>query len=99
MNYEYLLVEMGDDLVATITLNRPKELNAFNTAMATELDLALRELEGDDRVRVIILKGAGRAFSVGIDVNEYFGKSAVEYHAWIERMEHPFVTMTHMVSR
>ena len=98
MNYESLLVEVGDDYVATITLNRPESLNSFNTTMATELDLAFRELDADDDVRVIIVKGAGKAFCAGIDVNEFFGKTAFEYHAWIERMERPLVTITHMAT-
>ncbi len=96
MNYETLLVEVGDDFVATITLNRPESWNAFNTTMATELDLAFRELDADDDVRAIIVRGAGKSFCVGIDLNEFFGKTPTEYHAWVERMEHPLITITHM---
>jgi len=51
-------------------------------------------MDKDDAVRVILLKGAGRAFCAGIDVNELFGKSAQEYRAWIEHMERPLVTIS-----
>lgn len=58
-------VEIGDDHVAELTLNRPAQLNTFNTALAWELEQALLELDERQQVRVIILKGAGegiRAF-------------------------------------
>lgn len=53
--------------IATITFNRPKKLNAINDALAEEMEAALREAEKDKAVRVVVLKGAGRAFSVGRD--------------------------------
>jgi len=62
MSTENLLVDIGEDFVATITLNRPKELNTFNTHLARELVSALEELDQDVRARVIILKGEGKAF-------------------------------------
>lgn len=43
-----------------------------------------------------MLKGAGKAFCAGIDVNELAGKSALEYRAWIERMERPLVVISNM---
>lgn len=94
MNYEYLAIDIGDDFVAVLALNRPDQLNAFNTAMATEVDRALRDLDADERVRVIVLKGEGKAFSAGIDIKEFFGKTAMEYQVWVERMERPLITMT-----
>lgn len=96
MNYEYLITEIGNDFVAEITLNRPAQLNVFNTPLAVELEQALNELESETQVRVIILKGAGKAFCAGIDVNEFFDKTAVEYRAWVERMESPLVTISRM---
>ena len=58
-----------DKKLATITLNRPEKLNAFNDAMLKDFDAALDEAERDDEVRVVVIKGAGRAFSVGYDVS------------------------------
>ena len=66
MNYEAITVEVGDDFVAEITLNRPDSLNTFNMALATELNQAFMELNEENRARVIILKGAGKAFCAGI---------------------------------
>jgi enoyl-CoA hydratase len=70
MAYETLLVEV-EERVATVTLNRPGVLNALNATMLGELDEALAELAGDDRVRVVLLTGAGeKAFAAGADITE-----------------------------
>lgn len=55
--------------VASITLNRPDKLNAINRAMLEELEQALDTAEADDRVRAIVLRGEGRAFSAGFDLD------------------------------
>jgi enoyl-CoA hydratase/carnithine racemase len=96
MKAENLIVQIGDDLVAEITLNRPDQLNTFNTSLAIELDKAFEELDTNPEVRVIILKGAGRVFCAGIDVSEFFDKTPMEYRSWIERMENPLVTISRM---
>ena len=93
MPYENLIVETSDTFVGEITLNRPEEMNTFTSGLSQDLYDALLEMDGDAGVRVILLKGAGRAFCAGIDVNELFGKSAQEYRAWIEHMERPLVTI------
>jgi len=53
-------------------------------------------MDEDSKVRVVLLKGAGKAFCAGIDVNELADKSAMEYRAWIEHMEQPLVTIARM---
>ena len=53
--------------IATLTLNRPETLNAMNEAMMGEMERVLIELEADTAVRVVVLTGAGRAFSSGGD--------------------------------
>src|SRR5215472_3204005 len=53
--------------IVTLTLNRPESLNAMNEAMMGEIERILIELEADTAVRVVILTGAGRAFSSGGD--------------------------------
>lgn len=93
MNFEAVTVDVGEDAVAVLTLNRPDQLNTFNTVLAAELDAALRALDGDDRVRVVILRGAGRVFCAGIDLNEFPGKTEQEYQEWTGRMEQPLSTM------
>jgi len=96
MSYEHILTEIDDRFVGHITLNRPDQLNTFNTQLAEDLYQALKALDNDPGVRVILLKGSGKAFCAGIDVNELAGKSAMEYRAWIEHMERPLVTMSQL---
>ncbi len=67
MAYEFILLEKTDR-VATLTLNRPDRLNAWNTQMREEMRDAVRELVEDDDLRAIIVTGAGRAFAAGEDV-------------------------------
>jgi enoyl-CoA hydratase len=55
---------------AWITLNRPDKLNAMNTELVDALRERLREAEADDAVKVVVLTGAGRAFSAGYDISE-----------------------------
>jgi enoyl-CoA hydratase len=62
-----LLVET-DDAVTTFTLNRPERLNAISPAMIDALDAALAAALDDDSLRVIRLRGAGRAFCAGYDL-------------------------------
>jgi enoyl-CoA hydratase/carnithine racemase len=94
MNYENIIVETGDDFVAVITLNRPNHLNTFNSPLARELDQALWQLDSEKQVRVIIIKGAGKAFCAGIDISELAGKTANEYKSWIELMQKPLITIS-----
>ena len=93
---EHLILEKGDNFVGSITLNRPENLNTFNSPMAGELSEALLEMDADLNVRVIVVKGAGKAFCAGIDVNELADKTTLEYRAWIEHMEQPLITIAKM---
>lgn len=55
--------------VATITINRPDKHNAFNAQVIAELTDALQAAERDQKVRIIVLTGAGKSFSAGADLN------------------------------
>jgi len=66
--YDTILYEVTDG-VATLTLNRPERLNAWNTDMAADLGHAMAAADGDDAVKVIIITGAGRAFCAGQDLS------------------------------
>jgi enoyl-CoA hydratase/carnithine racemase len=57
--------------VATLTLNRPEKLNAFGPKMEDDIRAAIEEVHSDASVRVVILTGAGRAFSAGADVQAW----------------------------
>jgi 2-(1,2-epoxy-1,2-dihydrophenyl)acetyl-CoA isomerase len=65
--YERVLVEINDH-VATVTLNRPEKVNAFDPDMCEDLLEALRMLANADQVRVIVITGAGTAFCAGADL-------------------------------
>ena len=72
MEYETILYDT-DGAIATITLNRPERLNTIVPPMPDELEQAVIEANRDRSVRVIILRGAGRAFCAGFDFSEDFG--------------------------
>lgn len=65
--YKTILVEKKDHL-AILSFNRPEKLNAINLQVKREISQALTALEADDDVRVVIMTGAGRAFSSGYDI-------------------------------
>lgn len=64
--------------IALIELNRPKELNALNLQLMGEVRDALKELDQNDAVRVIILTGNERAFAAGADIKQMAGKTAID---------------------
>jgi enoyl-CoA hydratase len=63
------LIYTVDGPVALLTLNRPEKLNAVSNQMVAELNAALDRAESDEAIRVIVLNGAGRAFSAGFDLD------------------------------
>lgn len=67
-SFETLTYEI-DDRLARITLNRPERLNAINLAMPAEIQAAVAAANADERVHVIVLRGAGRAFCAGYDLD------------------------------
>jgi enoyl-CoA hydratase len=58
-----------DDRLARVTLNRPQRLNAINRAMPGEIQAAVAQANADESVHVIVLRGAGRAFCAGYDLD------------------------------
>ncbi len=78
MNFENILVDTTNGL-ATITINRPKKLNALNSATIAELSTAFETLEDDKNVKVIIITGSGeKAFVAGADISEFANFSIEE---------------------
>jgi enoyl-CoA hydratase/carnithine racemase len=75
MNFQTILLDVDtEDHVATITLNRPEQLNAFNRTMCAEMAQAWRAVKLDESVHAVVLRAAGRAFSAGLDVKTPYGQ-------------------------
>lgn len=92
MAQETILCSLEDG-IARITLNRPDKLNAFNEPMHAELRQALREVR-ERRARVLVLTGAGRAFSAGQDLADRTavrGDGSVDLGASLETNYNPLV--------
>ncbi|HET9781874.1 MAG TPA: enoyl-CoA hydratase-related protein [Candidatus Dormibacteraeota bacterium] len=77
MAYEHILLEI-DPPIATITLNRPKVLNALSPALIGELAGALTELETNDEVRAVVVTGGAKVFAAGADIGDMAEQSAVD---------------------
>lgn len=76
--FETILLDVdAADRVATITLNRPEVLNAFNRTLCDEMAQAWRIVKADESVNAVVLRAAGtRAFSAGLDVKTPYGQPA-----------------------
>ncbi len=68
MSYETIIFEKERG-IATLTLNRPEKLNAWNNKMMEEVTKAIYDVTADNEVRVLVISGAGRGFCSGIDVS------------------------------
>ena len=74
-SYQTLLYEVAADHVATITLNRPDALNAFDRQMCEEVRDVWKQIKDDEQVHAVVLRAAGdRAFSAGLDVKKSYGQ-------------------------
>ena len=73
--YGTILYDVSDDAVATITLNRPEVLNAFDRQMCEEIGDAWRQVKTDPSVNAVVLRAAGdRAFCAGLDISKPYGQ-------------------------
>ncbi len=101
------------DHVATITINRPDVLNAFNDAFSPEFIDTLKQVDRDPAVRVVVITGAGRAFSSGQDLDDLTAKYVPghvphlgpdlkkRYYPWVKRlrnMEKPVIAAVNGVA-
>src|SRR5438876_744837 len=97
-NYQSILVDR-DERVGIVTLNRPKELNALNIELVSELADALEEYDRDDEIRCIVITGSGeKAFAAGADIKEMSDKSPIDmmlggFETWarIKRIHTPVI--------
>ncbi|HEC32384.1 MAG TPA: enoyl-CoA hydratase/isomerase family protein [Deltaproteobacteria bacterium] len=98
MEYKAIIVEkLEDERIGIITLNRPEQMNTFDTCLAQELNHSLREFDKDKSIRVVVIKGAGRSFCAGIDITDFEGKSILEYREWIGMMDEMHQTIANMM--
>src|SRR5947209_10988265 len=96
--YQYILVERQEN-IGIATLNRPKELNALNFQLVSELAQALDEFDRDESIRCIVLTGAGeKAFAAGADIKEMADKTPIQmmmgsFDAWthVRRIKKPMI--------
>lgn len=77
MAYKSIIVEIADN-VCLIRLNRPDALNALNSELLGELGVALKDADGNDKVRCIVLTGSEKAFAAGADIKEMADKTYVD---------------------
>ena len=87
-----VLVELDTDAgVATVTLNRPDALNALTVPMKHALLAAFRRLEREQRVRAVVLTGAGRAFCAGQDLRERLEPGAAPLGVEVRERYNPII--------
>jgi enoyl-CoA hydratase len=95
MDYSCILYEKKDG-IAKIVLNRPDHLNALSRALLAELVVALKEAEHDADVKVVIIKGAGRAFCSGYDIEP---RKSDEYSAGVSPILDDYEAMTELTNK
>lgn len=95
ITYKTIFVETDARGVATITLNRPDKHNALNGELIADLSDAAEKLAADDKVRIVVLTGAGKSFCAGGDFN-WFASNVEKTRA--ERVEQS-ATLAHLLRR
>ncbi len=95
MSYQSITVYQ-EEYVGVITLNHPEHMNTFSSELARELNQALLNMDMEGSIRVAVVKGAGKAFSAGIDMAEFPGKTLLEYRRWIGEMERMSMVIAEM---
>ncbi len=99
MEYEHILYDVADG-IATITLNRPERLNAFDDLMLSEWLDAIERSDADRDVRAIILTGAGRGFCSGMDVShEVGGEGILQTQDSVAARRHSLRNRVHPIPR
>jgi len=78
--YENILTSRPEPGVALVTLNRPKALNALNTALFVELNDALRLVDADGEIGAIVITGSDKAFAAGADIKEMKDKTFADVY-------------------
>lgn len=99
MTYNAILYDV-EEHVATITLNKPERLNAFDDEMLDEWAEAIRAADADPEVRAVIITGAGRGFCSGMNVqNEAGGTGVLRTEATVSTRRHSLRDRVHPIPR
>jgi enoyl-CoA hydratase/carnithine racemase len=88
VEYKSLTFDVRTDGIATMTLNRPRVLNAFDEPMMREWCDVVERCAYDDAIRVLVVTGAGRAFSTGVDLNVLKGDKSKPAFRYFYRQNH-----------
>ena len=83
MTVDTLRVEVTADGIATVAFNRPDKLNTLSIRLRQDLDATVRALAADPAVRALILTGTGRAFTAGLDLDEWAAPAGVAAAAYV----------------
>lgn len=79
--YKCVLVETDKDGITWVTFNRPEKRNAMNPKLHEEMEKIMLDLETDSGTKVIVFTGAGKAWSAGMDLKEYFRETDADARA------------------
>ncbi|MEQ1584598.1 MAG: enoyl-CoA hydratase-related protein [Cyclobacteriaceae bacterium] len=90
MDFQFIKYEAAHG-VATITLNRPEVYNALNDGITYELQDALKAVAKDDKVRVVVLTGAGKAFCSGQDLKAVSGQEKRSFMESLQKRYNPII--------
>jgi len=86
MDFKTILIEHPSQAVALIRLNRPRQYNALNSQLLTELGRALAQFETDDSIAAVVITGSDKAFAAGADIAEMLGKNGQQMSAMINEV-------------
>jgi enoyl-CoA hydratase len=96
-NYTNLLTELHPDGILVVTVNRPAQYNALNISALNELSAVLAEAAREDRVKAVLLTGAGpKSFIAGADISEFLSLSPTESRQFAERGQAVLFQIEHL---
>ncbi|HVY76693.1 MAG TPA: enoyl-CoA hydratase-related protein [Puia sp.] len=88
-----MVIRDNENQIATLRLNRPEKLNAFNREMAVALQQHLKDCDADESIRCVVLTGNGRAFSAGQDLAEFPNGVVPAFEQVIDEYYNPLVRL------
>ncbi|MFH1169761.1 MAG: enoyl-CoA hydratase/isomerase family protein, partial [Chloroflexota bacterium] len=86
MDYRNIILEKRQQ-VAWVTMNRPDALNALNDGLIADLLSAIAEIQADEKMRLMVLRGAGRAFCSGADLKNFAKEGGYHFGGLVPAME------------